>query len=147
MGCRLRGRTELDMTEVTQQQQQQQTPSPWREHQIPQVKGSVPQDCPCLQMSVTWACDWLAVNQRFSHPSFARVAHRAQRNILLHYWFTMKGCNSGRAKWQRRTSRVWGRGAELPHSLQAPTPHHPAPTRKLSEPQPPGVLGSLHRHD
>ena len=40
-----------------------------REHQVPQVKGSVPQDCPCFGCQlkfqvVTCVFDWLAINQK-----------------------------------------------------------------------------------
>ena len=82
--------------------------STWRWHQIPQVRGSVPQNCPPhFHLTLDPSQDprllpitshWLAVNQRFSRPllgldQFARSAHRTQETI--DYWCIMKGNNSG----------------------------------------------------
>ena len=52
VGCRLWGRTELDMTEATQQQQQQQQQQHWHE-----VKGKGRKSMPVLFLptSLIWA--------------------------------------------------------------------------------------------
>lgn len=61
--------------------------------QTPQVKGSVPQDCPHSDTShksqvATHTSDQLATNWGFQWPApqvwlFASMAHRTQKNILL----------------------------------------------------------------
>lgn len=57
------------------------TPSPQREHHIPQLKGFL-QDCPCLPsfrgqspvQVVTCSCDQLAIDQRFpQRPPLERI--------------------------------------------------------------------------
>ena len=110
------------------------TISAWSWHQIPQVKGSVPQDVPnplprChSRIQAVYLCFCRpAVNQRFQTPwfnYFAREAHRTQENsYLLDDWFIIKGHNSGTARWKKSIGQGWGMGAEFPCCL--PASHSP----------------------
>ena len=67
---------------------------------------------------------------------------------FLDYWFIIKGCNSGTARWKRCTRLVMGKEVR---NFQALWVYHStqiskcSPTRKFSQPHPFGVL--WHRHD
>lgn len=93
-------------------------PSTWRWPQIPQIKGSVPQDCPCppLRMPITGpACHlsfWLAVHQVFPQPPSGNrfiCSRAAQENTLLDSQFIYKRYNSGTS----RRTRYLGQGPDL----------------------------------
>ena len=108
-------------------------------HQIPQGKGSVPQDGHRAAPIPGHMYFWLAgyKSEVFLTPSLVlisvleQVTELRETFYLLDHWFVIRGYNSGTARWERCIGQVWGKGPELPcfskHAtfLQISTCHQP----------------------
>ena len=110
------------------------TLSTQRQHQIPQVKGSVLQDrtSPPLQMPVT-SPDCHLCFYRLEVPTTPSLGsinllewltELRETFYLLNYQFIVKGYNSGTARWKRYIRGGMGKGqgsSMLPESLKLQT--------------------------
>ena len=117
----------------------------------PQVKGSVPQDCPPSSSDAT-GCH-LRSDHRSEIPTTSinlleQLSELRETFYLLDYQFIIKAYNSRTARWKRHIGQgVWGKGIELTCPLQV---HHSlhlstsSPIQKLSECHLLEVLWRLH---
>ena len=122
----------LDTSRVSENSTQILTLSTWNQHQIPQVEGSVLQDCHLpppqdpLQMAVespgfTCVSDQLAVNQRFPRPppQIRLICQSSQNSgtfYLLDHQFIIKGYDSRTVRWKQCIGPAMGKrqGASMP---------------------------------
>lgn len=104
-----------------------------RQHQNPQVKGSVSRDCPNSdanhksRWSLGFPTNQIQIRGSQEVPitfssdliNLPRVGHRTQVNsYLLGYQLIIKQYNSRTAHGRDAQDQVWGRGLELPCILQ-----------------------------
>lgn len=108
------------------------TLSTWSEHQIPQVKGSVPQDSShfsCQNKLGPWVTTHLGVLKTLAPHQiweFTRVTQRKALSLWLQvflsfFFFFNKDYSSGTARWKRSTEQVIGGGS----GRVARSSHHP----------------------
>ena len=133
------------------------TISTCRQHQIPQLKCTVPQDCPAPELqrpTESPGCP-LCFRPMPCNSGAPRTSSLGPINMLewltefhlLDCQFVIKQCNSGTARWKRSIGQGMGKGMKLPclsRSATLPKPpcvHQPGSSLKHNHL---GVLWRLH---
>ena len=119
--------------------------STWRQCQIPQVKGSAPQECLCFRCQVQVQIVICAINQS-SLRLISLLERRTELRGIVHlldHQFIIKGYDPGTARWEemhRARYEKRERGIHDPSELTTPFKSTWTPAQKLSEPYPFGFL-------
>lgn len=115
-----------------------------RRHQIPRVKGSVPEDCPHSRARITWASDLLAIDRMV--PAFGLMTLLQQLTELRETFHLLdsraltQGCSSGTAR-RRRWAGIRGRASAATEAATLPAQVHragrsPSPVRRVFQAAP-----------